>query len=356
MPGAVRKDLRCNLLRLIGALALLLCGLSQGGGAAAEPGKVLTFTDALGRKVKILTPAQRIVLINGQAAEILCALGAEERIVGVSDHVAQNNVALLSGLKGKPSIGHSAHPSIEKIVELQPDLVIAYVTRVPPEVLEGKLAPLGIPVARLNCYRVDTLEEDIPLLGKIVGREKQAEEYLQYFRKYLHETAVRLNGVEKRVRLYPESFSDLVTYSNKAPAAKVLEWAGVDNIAADQPVPVPHVTSEWVVAENPQVIIKVATHSYVKMGYGSENLQAVVDFRNELLRRPAWDQIDAVKSGRVYLILGEIWTGPRAPVGILYLAKWCYPERFRDLDPEQVHRQWLRKWHHQELKGIYVYP
>jgi iron complex transport system substrate-binding protein len=234
--------------------------------------------------------------------------------------------------------------------------VIAYDTWMSEEALEGKLAPLGIPVARFCCYRLNTLGAEIPRLGRIVGREEAAAEYLHYFQKCLQETKERLKGLGKRVRLYAEGYSRFVTYSKKGPAAQVLECAGVENLAAHLPVPAPRITAEWVVAENPQVIIKVTTATYVKMGFGSEDLRAVVDFRKELLQRPVWDQIDAIKTGRVHLISGEIWSGPRAAVGLLYLAKWCYPDRFQDLDPEQVHRQWLRKWHQKELKGIYVYP
>jgi iron complex transport system substrate-binding protein len=344
-----------NFVRIIWALAILWCGFSPGVGTADQPRKVLTITDALGKEVKILAPAQRIVT-NGRAAEILCALGAADQIVGVSDHIAQNEVKLLSALKGKPSVGHAAHLSLEKIIELQPDLVIVHDMWQTKEAFEGKLAPLGIPVARLILYRLDTLATEIPILGKIVGREKAAAEYLRYFQNCLNLVKERLRGLKRKTRFYGESFSNLTTYSKKSWSNKVADWAGLENIAADQPVPFPRIASEWVVEKNPEVIVKAAAASFVRMGYGTDNLQAVINFRNELLHRPAWDQIDAVKTGRVYLLAGEIWAGPRAAVGILYMAKWCYPHRFKDIDPEQVHRQWLRKWHHQELKGIYVYP
>ena len=74
------------------------------------------------------------------------------------------------------------------------------------------------------------------------------------------------------------------------------------------------------------------------------------------MNRPSFRQLEAVKNGRVYLLSSEIWTGPRAPISILYIAKWCYPDRFKDMDPEAVHRDWLLTWHDKELKGIYVYP
>lgn len=100
----------------------------------------------------------------------------------------------------------------------------------------------------------------------------------------------------------------------------------------------------------------MASSTYVKTGYGIRDVQAIDDFRNELIRRPAWSRIEAVKKGRVYILSSELWVGPRTPIGIAYIVKWCYPELFQDIDPEELHRQWLMKWHHKALDGIYVYP
>jgi iron complex transport system substrate-binding protein len=320
-----------------------------------RPEQVIAFTDALGHKLEIPAPVRRIVTINGDAAEILCALGAEEQVVGISTHIAANG-ELLSGLRAKAVVGTSMSPSIEKIIELQPDLVIAYEMWMTQEAFEDKLAPLGIPVARMYCYRLDRLPGEIRILGKLAGRPEAASAYIRYFENTLQQVQGRLQGLGRKVRIYNEGYGAYKTVSDGSGADKILAQAGVQNIAAGQPVPWPEISAEWVVEQDPEVIVKVASPAYIKTGYGIKNARAVDGFFAELLHRPAWQQIQAVRQGRVHILSSELWIGPRAPLGILYIAKWCYPERFKDIDPQAVHRQWLMKWHGKELKGIYVYP
>jgi iron complex transport system substrate-binding protein len=52
----------------------------------------------------------------------------------------------------------------------------------------------------------------------------------------------------------------------------------------------------------------------------------------------------------------NIWTGPRAIIGISYMAKWFHPDLFKDLDPEELHREYLRRFQDIKYQGIYVYP
>ncbi len=317
--------------------------------------KGVSFTDALGASIAVKTPIRRMVVINGDAAEILCALGAEDRIVGISSHIAQND-GLLSGLKKKAVVGTAMNPSIEKIIGLQPDLVIAYEMWMTKEAFEDKLSPLGIAVARMYCYRLNNLDNDIRTLGRLVDKEKCAEDYLQYIHAALDQVARRLEGLPKRKRIYNEGYGAYKTVSDGSGADKLLEAAKVTNIAAGQPVPWPEITAEWVVEKDPDLMVKAASSHFVETGFGAKDRQAVDAFFQEFRQRPAWNQTRAVRENRVHILSNEIWVGPRAPIGILYIAKWAYPERFTDLDPSDLHRKWLMQWHHKALEGIYVYP
>jgi iron complex transport system substrate-binding protein len=334
---------RYSRIFLGAVMALLVLVVQSSMGWAAKAGKAFTLTDALGKTVEVPAPARRIVTTNGDAAEILCALGAGDRIVGVTTHIADSATDLLPELKGRPVVGSSQAPSLERIAELRPDLVIAYEMWMTQEAFEARLAPLGIPVARMLCYRVEHLDSDIRTLGKIAGREKEAEAYIDHFQAVLGEVRKRLEGVAPRVRVYAESYRDYSTVARGSGADTLLELAGVDNIALSQPVPFPAISPEWVVEQNPEVILKASSSQWLKMGYGVTDLDAVVAFRHGIMNRPAWTRIEAVRNNRIFLLSNEIWTGPRAPIGILTIAKWCYPERFADIDPEAVHRDWLRK-------------
>lgn len=338
-------------------LALAAAGLFQAAASgAADLRPTFTFADAWGQQITVRVPVRRLVTNNGQIAEIACALGAAEVVVGVSDHTRQYNTALLTPLRDTTAIGPSANPNIEKIVDLQPELVLVYDIWLSPDQLEGKLTPLGILVARLNCYRLDTIRQEIAILGRLLGKEQEAAAYLADFEAVLALTTERLQGLTRPVRVYAEGYSEHSTSSRLAPNHELFALAGMENIAADLPMANPRVTPEWVVAANPALIIKAATSTYIKMGFGADNLAAVQKFHAGLRQRPAWEQIEAVQKGRLYLIASEINSGPRLPIGLLYKAKWAHPERFQDIDPTEVHRRWLRRWHQQELRGIYVYP
>ncbi len=347
-----KMRLRFRVLCQIGAVLLTFLGMPVTGATAQN---MMTFTDARGNAVAIKMPVKRMVIINGDAAEILCALGAEDKIIGVSSHIAEDD-GLLSGLKGKAVVGTAMSPSIEKIIELQPDLVIAYEMWMDREAFEDKLSPLGISTARMYCYRLNRLDEDIRTLGQLVGKEETAGEYIRYIHGVLDLANRRLEGLSKRKRIYNEGYGAYKTVSDGSGADKLLEIAQLKNIAAGQPVPWPEITAEWVVEKDPDLMVKVASSKYVKIGYGVNDRQAIDVFYQEFRRRPAWNRTRAVRENRVHILSNELWVGPRAPIGILYLAKWAYPERFADLDPSDLHRNWLLRWHQKALEGIYVYP
>ena len=116
----------------------------------------VTIVDSAGRKLQVPRPVRRMVVLNTDAAEVICALGGEESIVGVSESIAESE--LLRKLGDRPSVGRWNSPSYERIVELEPEVVIAY-GRYPGAELEEKLEPAGMKVARIDCYKDDKTED-----------------------------------------------------------------------------------------------------------------------------------------------------------------------------------------------------
>ncbi len=214
---------------------------------------------------------------------------------------------------------------------------------------------MGINRGPSDCFQLATLPEEIAFLGKILKQEERASRYQEEFRRLLALTTSRTTGVQP-VRVYVEGFNDYTTSSSRAPDHELFTLAGMENIAANLSVPLPKVSAEWVVAANPAVIIKTVTSGQGGMGFGCLEAAPVQRLYEQLKGRPAWQRIDAVQQGRVHLVASEIKSSPRLPIGLLYQTKWCHPERFRDLDPAEVHRQWLRRWHDRELQGIFTYP
>ncbi|RKY63533.1 MAG: hypothetical protein DRQ08_09455 [Candidatus Latescibacterota bacterium] len=332
------------------SIAAVLLAFSLG-----DARETVTIVDSAGRRLQVPRPVRRMVVLNTDAAEVICALGGEEAIVGVSEFVAESE--FLRKLGDRPSVGRWNSPSYERIVELEPEVVIAY-GRHPGAELEEKLEPAGIKVARIDCYKIGTLLQDVEALGRMLGREEEAEELIGFYRKYLKMVKQRLERIrpEDRIRVYVESYTELTSVAEGSGGHEICSEAGGINIAGGEPVPYPKVSPEWVLEQNPQVIVKAVSSSSVPFGYGGGDVEMLEALRRDIMNRPGWEEMDAVRKGRVYLISSEIWAGPRAVVGIAYMAKWFYPEVFEDLDPEAIHREYLERFLGLEYKGAFVWP
>jgi len=198
--------------------------------------------------------------------------------------------------------------------------------------------------------------QDIKTLGTILGREKEAGEYVALFEKYLKLVADRTKNLkpEEKIPVYLEGYTDYSSNAAGSGGAEMIELAGGRNIAAAESVPYPKVSPEWVVGKDPRVIVKAAS-SKVASGYDASG-EEMKKLRYQIMSRTGWQQIKAVKDGRVYVISSEIYTGPRSPVGVIYFAKWLYPQLFADLNPEAVHKEFLSRFYGLEDKGAWVYP
>ncbi|MDA8096246.1 MAG: ABC transporter substrate-binding protein [Clostridia bacterium] len=326
----------------------VLSGLAGSREAIAQ--KRITIKDSMGRTVRVPCPPQRIVSVASDVTEVICAFGEEKRIVGVAD-----TADFPPTVKDKTKVGKAFTPSVEKILALKPDVVFGYGSFLKPEII-AQIERSGVPVVLLDCYKVKTMAQDIRTLGLILNRQKEAAAYVAYFEKYQKLFKERTENIplNKRPRVYLEGYTD---YSGTGPGsggAQMLDCVEVRNICAVLRAPYPKISAEWVVAQNPQVVIK-ACGSSITSGY-DEKPEAMVKKRDEMIRRPGWDKITAVRQGKVYLISSEIYTGPRAIVGMAYMAKWLYPQHFKDVNPEAIHKEMLQKFHGIELKGAYVYP
>ncbi|MBE3586461.1 MAG: ABC transporter substrate-binding protein [Thermoanaerobacter sp.] len=355
----VRRDVillrgRKWLLPLTCFLIAVVALLGVTGNREAVAQKRITIKDSMGRTVRVPCPPQRIVEVNGDVAELICAFGDAGKIVGASSYTLEDKM-LRPKLKKAKDVGKSFTPSVEKIISLKPDIVFGYGNFLKPEVV-AQLQRAGIPVVFLDCYKLKTMAQDIRTLGTILNRRKEAEAYIAYIEKYRKLFAERTNKIplNKRPVVYLEQYTDYTLSGPGSGGAELLDGIGARNIGAGLRAPYPKISSEWLVARNPQVIIKACSTS-VPSGYG-ENADAMKKKRTEMMRRPGWNKITAVRQGKVYMLSSEIFTGPRAIVGMAYMAKWLYPQLFRDVNPEAIHKEMLKKFLGIELKGAYVYP
>ncbi|RLB80738.1 MAG: hypothetical protein DRH24_10160 [Deltaproteobacteria bacterium] len=331
----------------------LFCLVVSAGGITADKKREesIRIKDAMGRSVEVGLPVKRMVVLTSDALEVIRALKADNLVVGINTGIARDPL-FWPGLKDKPTVGRWMEPNYELIVELNPDIIIGY-ARHPSQDMEKKLATFGITVLRLDFYKIRTLLKEVEILGRILERKKEARQLTDWYRKKMNFMQEKLKDINDRPDVYVESYSKYHTTGPGSGGHEICVLAGGYNIASNFSIPYPQITPEWVLAKNPHVIIKATSLSNCYSMSHPDPLQSI---RNEIMARPAWDNIRALQDDKVYVMASDIWTGPRAIIGTSYMAKWFHPDIFRNLDPEELHREYLEKFQGIKYQGLYVYP
>ena len=114
-----------------------------------------------------------------------------------------------------------------------------------------------------------------------------------------------------------------------------MEIAQGKNLAVNLGEQYPKVTPEWILSENPSVIIKSVTLKPDK---------TLEKIRETILTRTGFESLDAVKEKEVFVLNGDLIYGPRSPAGLVYLAKALHPEECKDLNPAEVMEEYAAEF------------
>lgn len=317
--------------------------------------KTLNITDSTGRNISIALPVERVVTLTTESAEVMRAIGAEDKIVGVSKYVADNK-PLWGELASKPVAGSVFSPNYEAIAELRPDVVIAYGRW--SEDLEEKLAPFGITVVHLDFYKSKTLRREIQTLARIMGKEQRAVQLIDFYDRYERLITSRIKTIppEERVRVYIEGYQDYHSAGRNTGWAQQTTLAGGINLAENLIGEYPEVSAEWVLKENPDVIVKAVSGSKKIFGYTINDTEQARQLQEKIMSRSGWNTINAVKNKRVYLLSGDLISGPRYIIAVAWLAKQFYPHIFKDLNPQEIHREYMETFQGIQYHGVWAYP
>ena len=275
--------------------------------------------------------AKHLVVTNSDALEMLVGLGATENIVGIND-ISMRKSYFDKNQKWPLVGGDWRNPNVEAIINLKPDIVVGYKNWIEPEGFEAKLKPFNISVERVSCYYMSEYHSDISLLASLVGKENMADTMIYDFDRIVDMIKNAVTDVDVKKKVYIE-YSDFTAMGTGSSSNEMLELINATNIALKLGIQYPKISTEWLLQENPDVIIKIIP----------ANITA--DMYEKLVNRAGWDKLDAVKNKQVYLVLPELCAGPRAMIGSLFFGKWCYPERFASIDPDSVHASWMKKYY-----------
>jgi iron complex transport system substrate-binding protein len=322
--------------------------------ALAAYNQSIVLEDEDGRNVTVPLNPERIVCLSPGAAEVLSALGAEDRIVAVTKDCSKPE-----SLLEKEIVGDSGrHADIERILEIKPDLVIAKTGSLFPKEDEEKLTDCGIAVLRYRLLHIDALLPMIHDFGMMLEKEEQAEEMSDWIDSYYQTILDRVRGLPeaKKPTVYFMSMGHIDWTGNRDSTGNLrIEESGGRNIAANLSVTVPHVEMEWIINQNPEVIIYSMSDDQHKQAYPS--IEEMKEKRDEIMSQPGFELIDAVKTGKVYISDINMASGLSELITMLYYAKWLHPDLFEDIDPRSVHAEMLEKYAHADIDGIHqVYP
>lgn len=323
----------------------------------------MTITDSLSRTVTIYKPVERVVVLHSTGVEAIIVLGAEEKIVGVTEDNILRKLYLRERLKHAESIGTFSSPSVEKIIVLNPDVVILHEPHhAGPgnlgEILEEKLTPFGINVFYTVLREPDKLPGEMETLGTIFDKEDKAQEFIAMYQKYMDiiEDRVKDLSEDKKPRVYIEHLD----YRPFIRHVSLIEMAGGKFIVPKEEIKlVPtEVDAEWVVSKNPEIVIKelMGAQAPPDAGWGASDVPEQMEkIYNEVISRPGWKGVDAVGNNRVYLIHDELYNTPRVWIAVIHMAKWFHPELFEDLDPDAIHAEYAKEFLGLEYKGVWIY-
>ena len=297
------------LITLLAILVLTACSsLSPAFGN-------MTFTDGLGREVKLNGPAQRIISMAPSNTEILFAIGAGNQVVGrdaLSDFPEE--------AKKLPDIGSTFDAlNTEQIVALKPDLVLAAEINTPEQVKQ--LEDLGLTVYYLkNPLTLEEMYANLEIVAKLTGHEKEAATLIDSLKKRVAAVDEKIAPISSRPNVFYEL--DATDPAKPYTAGKgtfitqLIERAGGHNIAADIDG-YPQMSLEQVVAADPAFIIL----GDARYGVSPESIA----------QRPGWENLNAVKNGQVVPFNDDLVSrpGPRLVDALEELAKLLRPELFQ---------------------------
>jgi iron complex transport system substrate-binding protein len=268
-----------------------------------------TVTDEIGRSVNISPAPQRIVSLAPGITETLYALGLDRSIVGVTTFCDWPQAA-----RAKTKIGGFTNPSIEKIVALRPDLILATADGNRRETVR-QLEKLGLPVYVTNPTNTSGVLKSIEHIGGITGREKEASLLVEKLQKKLDGVAARTRGKKKPRVFFQLGMEPVITAGRGTLIHEVIERAGGVNVAGNDIANYPRYSVEGIISASPDIIV------FAPM-VNDKTFVAVYKFWR------TFGEVPAVKNHKIYPIDANLINraSPRIFDAVEILADMFYPE------------------------------
>ena len=275
----------------------------------------LAIIDDLGRNVTIPKLPQRIVSLAPSNTEILYALGLEDKIVGVTDYCDYPAAA-----KAKQRVASYTTPNIEKLVSLEPDLILA--ESIHEKTVLPSLENLGFTVIVSYAKSLDNVLNYINLVGEITGKSSAANKLVADMGDRIEAVKAKIEILETNQKpkvLYLIWHEPIWTMGSATFTNDLIQVAGGINIFAEDFKKSRVVSYESIISKNPNIIIVSG------MGTSGDLIYNSIKKASEL------SPVDAMINNRIYKISDSNLTerpGPRIVDGLEEMAGLIHPALF----------------------------
>ena len=267
------------------------------------------FRDSLSRSVTVNSHPKRIVSLAPNITEMIYFLGLGERLVGVTQFSYFPKEA-----QKKPKVGVYTDVNIEKVVTLNPDLVIATADgnkKADVEMLEEA----GIPVYVVNPRKVYQVLDTIERLGTICGVVERAKHLANRLRERVIRITEAVRDRKRPLIFLVINMKPLMSVNQSTIHHDIIQLAGGRNMTEDQPITYPKLGMEEIIKKGPDAII-------------ISSMEREREFEKVQQEWFQWSTLPAVQKGRVYLIDSDLIDrpAPRIVIGLEEMAKLIHPE------------------------------
>ena len=285
----VKKLTKYSLFILVLLFAVFSCGRKE-----EEKSKANAETKVNEKSKK---KYDRIVVLDPAVVEMVYLLGGEDKLVGIAK-LERSKIWPEEKTEKVESVGTFINPSLEKIIALKPDLVIESFHS--SDAIDKSLTSNNIEIIKIQANSIEDIFKNFQKVAKILGKEKEAEKIIAEKRQKIEEIK-KIDTTEKK-GLFILAPTPMRVFGKGTLPNDIMEMLNIKNIAAGMEGMSPTLTPEYIIKENPDIIL-----TFVK------------DPQEIVKANPQIKDISAIKNNKfVVLETGQILRG--SPRMIDYIA------------------------------------
>ena len=285
----VKKLTKYSLFILVLLFAVFSCGRKEEEKSKANA--ETKVNEKSGKKY------DRIVVLDPAVVEMVYLLGGEDKLVGIAK-LERSKIWPEEKTEKVESVGTFINPSLEKIIALKPDLVIESFHS--SDAIDKSLSSNNIEIIKIQANSIEDIFKNFQKVAKILGKEKEAEKIIAEKRQKIEEIK-KIDTTEKK-GLFILAPTPMRVFGKGTLPNDIMEMLKIKNIAAGMEGMSPTLTPEYIIKENPDIIL-----TFVK------------DPQEIVKANPQIKDISAIKNNKfVVLETGQILRG--SPRMIDYIA------------------------------------